>query len=960
MALSYTPEEIAELNARAADEVKRLGHVTVATQTQLNDMKVGIKNATENLTKSLGSLGNSALGLGKSLANGQGGATVFNDAITKSADVLGNLANFIPGVGLAFKIVTKTLIKGAAEYAKAVTEHAENLSKGYKQMAEIGANTADGMSGVYDNLKRMNYDSAKEMDLFTSLVKENATTLANFGGTVGSGLTEVAKVSEALTRGDIGTRFAEMGISVNEINKGLMSYGKMQQLYGSRQKMTTEELITASQSYIKEVDALAKITGKNRQEQEQAKETAQAEERYAAYTAKLQARIDAGGEDGAAAKKQLYEAELLQTALANEAPQLRKGILNAMTGTFNDPETQKLVRSSPKAAAMLSNGAFEASKVLSTLSGELKDTEKERIARGEIGANDANFVSLREGKKVAALTQGGTLEEKKAKADEEQRVKDEAAKNTAKSEVADRATRDRAQDLIHKGLVPATTALATMKGAVDGATGALEKLAGAAGIKLNNRGTPTAPPPTAPPPTAPPPTAPPPTAPPPTAPPPPAPAPAAPPPPAPAPAAPVAAKPAAPVATPPPAPVAAKPAAPAPAPAPAAKPAAPAPAPAAPAPAPAAPPAAAPVAAKPAAPAPAPAAPPAAPAAAKTAAPAPIPSGSGTAAPAAPATGKKVKESSKEKQERMSGAAGKLADELEKYGITNVLAKRAIIQTAAKESGLNPQAKEDGASAYLSTLANRGLDYIYKVFPQLKPGGRVAKEKGFEKTGVPAEALNEAWSKGDQSFFDYVYGGLSTNKNPGDGYKYRGRGFIQLTGRSVYDKVGKEVGKDFVNDPDSVATDFNSSAAALAGYMFMTRGGKANALKDLNSMTDPNEALKYALHTVAGLGHKKSDFDKEGSNLQEQFKKASTYGSLANEAVTAQEGGVFSGPKSGYPATLHGDEAVIPLNNNSGDFVKMFEDIASSNREMVGMMQEMVRAQKSSVDVQNKILKYAQ
>ena len=881
MASSYTPEEIAELNARAADEIKRLGHVSVATQTQLNDMKVGIKNATENLSKSLNDLRTSALSTTKSLATGAGGATVFNDAITKSADVLGNLANFIPGVGLAFKVATKVLIKGAAEYAKAVTEHAENLSKGYKQMAEIGANTADGMSGVYDNLKRMNYDSAKEMDLFTSLVRENATTLANFGGTVGSGLTEVAKVSQVLTRGDIGTQFAEMGISVNEINKGLMSYGKMQQLYGSRQKMTTEELITASQSYIKEVDALAKITGKNRQEQEQAKETAQAEERYAAYTAKLQARIDAGGEDGAAAKKQLYEAELLQTALANEAPQLRKGILNAMTGTFNDPETQKLVRSSPKAAAMLSNGAFEASKVLSTLSGELKDTEKERIARGEIGANDANFVSLREGKKVAALTQGGTLEEKKAKADEEQRIKDAAAKNTAKSEVADRNTRDRAQDLVHKGLVPATSALATMKGAVDSATGALEKLAGVAGVKVNNRGTPPPAPPPAPAPTPPPaaaPTPPPPAAPPPT-----------------------------------------------------------------------------PAAAKPAAPAPAPAA--AAPAAA---APVSIPSSGGTAAPAAPTTGKKVKESSKEKQERMSGAAGKLADELEKYGITNVLSKRAIVQTAAKESGLNPQAQESGASAYLATLANRGIDYVYKVFPQLKPGGRVAKEKGFEKTGVPAEALNEAWSKGDQSFFDYVYGGLSTNKNPGDGYKYRGRGFVQLTGRSVYDKVGKEVGKDFVNDPDQVATDFNASAAALAGYMFMTRGGKANALKDLNSMTDPNEALKYALNTVSGLGHKKSDFDKAGSHLEEQFKKASKFGSLANEAVTAQEGGVFSGPKSGYPATLHGDEAVIPLNNNSGDFVKMFEDIASSNREMVGMMQEMVRAQKNSVDVQTKILKYAQ
>ena len=77
------------------------------------------------------------------------------------------------------------------------------------------------------------------------------------------------------------------------------------------------------------------------------------------------------------------------------------------------------------------------------------------------------------------------------------------------------------------------------------------------------------------------------------------------------------------------------------------------------------------------------------------------------------------------------------------------------------------------------------------------------------------------------------------------------------------------------------------------------------------------------------------------------------------EPVQALNGGVFSGPNSGYPATLHGDEAVIPL-NNSGNFVKMFEDMANSNREMVGMMQEMVRAQRSSVDVQTKILKYAQ
>ena len=77
-------------------------------------------------------------------------------------------------------------------------------------------------------------------------------------------------------------------------------------------------------------------------------------------------------------------------------------------------------------------------------------------------------------------------------------------------------------------------------------------------------------------------------------------------------------------------------------------------------------------------------------------------------------------------------------------------------------------------------------------------------------------------------------------------------------------------------------------------------------------------------------------------------------------AAFAEKGGEFSGPNSGYPATLHGKEAVIPLENNSGNFVKMFEDIASSNREMVAMMDEMVRVHRATNSISEKMLRYAQ
>lgn len=74
------------------------------------------------------------------------------------------------------------------------------------------------------------------------------------------------------------------------------------------------------------------------------------------------------------------------------------------------------------------------------------------------------------------------------------------------------------------------------------------------------------------------------------------------------------------------------------------------------------------------------------------------------------------------------------------------------------------------------------------------------------------------------------------NRQAGDGYKFRGRGIIQITGRANYAVYGQRLGLDLLGDPDLAAEPENAVRIALE--FWRAKGLNASAdLDDLRSIT---------------------------------------------------------------------------------------------------------------------------
>jgi len=91
------------------------------------------------------------------------------------------------------------------------------------------------------------------------------------------------------------------------------------------------------------------------------------------------------------------------------------------------------------------------------------------------------------------------------------------------------------------------------------------------------------------------------------------------------------------------------------------------------------------------------------------------------------------------------------------------------------------------------------------------------------KKYFPTQALAEAYERKPEKIANRVYGGRMGNgpESSGDGSKYCGRGYIQLTGKDNYVAFGKSINEDMTANPEKVSTHY----ALLSAAWFFTKNG---------------------------------------------------------------------------------------------------------------------------------------
>lgn len=154
---------------------------------------------------------------------------------------------------------------------------------------------------------------------------------------------------------------------------------------------------------------------------------------------------------------------------------------------------------------------------------------------------------------------------------------------------------------------------------------------------------------------------------------------------------------------------------------------------------------------------------------------------------------------------------------------------------------------ESGHFKYKSENLNYSANALKSVFCKYFKTDAIANEYARKPEKIANRVYANRMGNGDEA--------------SGDGWKYRGRGLIQLTGKCNYDACGKAIGLDLINNPDLLTE--SAEASVLAACWFWNKN-------NLNQFADKDDIVTITKRInggTNGLEDRKSNLAKAKCEL---------------------------------------------------------------------------------------------
>lgn len=193
----------------------------------------------------------------------------------------------------------------------------------------------------------------------------------------------------------------------------------------------------------------------------------------------------------------------------------------------------------------------------------------------------------------------------------------------------------------------------------------------------------------------------------------------------------------------------------------------------------------------------------------------------------------------------------------QRHGITTALRMAHFLAQALHETG--------GFTVLRENMNYSSAARLFEIFGVNRHSAAITREEAQRLAGHPADIAERVYGLGNPRKSREL-----GNLQPGDGFKYRGNGVLQTTGRLNHRRMGQACGVDFEGRPELVTDPEHALKPALQEWS----DGGLNALADRNDLRGITRRINGGFN---GLEDRQLWFDKLWPLLKDQSAPAEAW-----------------------------------------------------------------------------------